>query len=68
MGVIIDHDGNDTYIGQQWALGAGYMGVGVLRDDAGDDVYRGDEYTQGAALFGLGGLLIRRRKKTNFCL
>ncbi len=57
VGALVDLDGDDQYIGVQWAQGTGYLGVGWLHDVAGDDVYRGRTFCQGVGLFGVGLLL-----------
>ncbi len=54
--VIIDEDGNDSYISERIGLGTGIFGLGLIMDRAGDDFYSGDLYCQGAGLFG-GGVL-----------
>ena len=56
VGMLIDYDGDDTYIGGRWSQGSGYLGVGVLLDVRGNDNYHGTEFIQGSALFGLGVL------------
>ncbi len=57
VGGLLDLEGNDTYIGLQWAQGTGYFGIGWLLDLRGDDTYRGRTFCQGAGLFGIGLLL-----------
>jgi hypothetical protein len=54
VGLLIDLQGDDEYIGLQWSQGTGFMGAGTLIDCAGDDTYRGEELMQGAAIFGVG--------------
>ncbi|GMV53294.1 MAG: HEAT repeat domain-containing protein [Chlorobi bacterium] len=51
---IIDLGGNDTYNGNDMALGCGYFGVGILIDVAGNDTYRSANFSQGCGLFGFG--------------
>ncbi len=55
--ILIDEEGNDTYIGKNFSLGSGLFGIGVLIDRKGDDKYFGDTYTQGAGGWGLGLLI-----------
>jgi hypothetical protein len=55
--MLLDLEGNDTYIGTSWAQGTGYFGVGILHDVAGDDTYRGRTFCQGVGLFGMGFLI-----------
>jgi HEAT repeat protein len=54
IGVLIDHDGNDSYRAGSYAQGAGLFGVGVLIDYAGDDDRRGGYFMQGAGHCGIG--------------
>ena len=53
-GLLVDHEGDDQYIGIRWAQGVGYCGIGELQDLAGNDTYRGRTFCQGTALFGVG--------------
>ncbi|MBM4178515.1 MAG: hypothetical protein FJ211_04190 [Ignavibacteria bacterium] len=52
--IIMDLDGNDTYTGGDYSLGAGVMGVGVLIDQSGDDRYYAESYSLGSGLMGMG--------------
>ena len=52
-GLLIDRDGNDSYLGQDWAQGAAVLGASLFVDEAGDDVYRSRQYAQGAAAWGV---------------
>ncbi len=54
IGLLLDMAGNDQYISEQPAQGAGLCGVGVLIDEAGDDTYGARHYAQGVGQFGLG--------------
>lgn len=56
IGVLVDFDGNDQYIGTDLCQGAGLMGVGILADLAGNDIYRAREAAQGFGLWGIGVL------------
>lgn len=57
VGGLLDIEGNDSYIGNQWCQGTGYFGIGWLHDLAGDDTYRGRTCCQAVGLFGIGFLL-----------
>ena len=54
LGLLLDMAGDDTYVSDEPAQGAGLCGVGVLIDNAGNDEYRGRHYVQGVGQFGLG--------------
>jgi len=54
LGFLIDRQGEDLYMAQNFSLGSGLFGVGVLLDEEGNDKYLGDTFTQGAGSFGLG--------------
>ena len=57
VGVLIDYDGDDHYLGNAWgSIGSGLGGVGLLLDLKGDDLYHGSQLTQGAAFCGVGVL------------
>ncbi|MCD4691203.1 PDZ domain-containing protein, partial [bacterium] len=47
VGGLLDLEGDDEYVGIQWAQGTAYLGVGWLHDVEGDDVYRGRTFCQG---------------------
>ncbi|OGC78445.1 MAG: hypothetical protein A2145_03010 [candidate division Zixibacteria bacterium RBG_16_40_9] len=53
-GILIDEEGDDTYLGKNFSLGSGLFGVGILIDKKGNDKYFGDTYTQGAGGWGIG--------------
>ena len=57
IGILIDHEGDDTYIGKEWCQGTGFFGIGLIKDIKGNDTYRGRAFCQGAGLFGRGYLL-----------
>ena len=57
IGVLMDFEGNDKYLGQSFAQGAGLFGVGLLVDNDGDDFYSGHVLNQGVGFFGAGLLL-----------
>lgn len=52
--VIIDLDGNDSYKGKGYAIGAGIGGVGIVIDARGNDVYMTRDFSAGCGLFGCG--------------
>jgi hypothetical protein len=54
LSFLIDRQGEDLYMAQNFSLGSGFFGVGVLLDEEGNDKYFGDTFTQGAGSFGLG--------------
>ena len=59
FGLLIDGEGDDTYLAGLFAQGVGYWGgVGALLDDHGDDTYQGYWYNQGAAAHFAVGVLI----------
>jgi len=57
LGFLVDKQGDDLYMAQNFSLGSGLFGVGILLDEEGNDKYLGDTHTQGAGSFGLGVLL-----------
>ncbi|MBI4592809.1 MAG: HEAT repeat domain-containing protein, partial [Candidatus Rokubacteria bacterium] len=57
VGILVDLDGDDTYVGRNVAQGAGAFGVGILLDAHGHDRYEARAQAQGAAAFGLGALI-----------
>lgn len=54
VGILLDEEGDDIYLGKNFSLGSGLFGVGVLIDKKGNDKYSGDIYTQGAGGWGIG--------------
>ena len=59
VGILVDLQGDDTYIGLKYTQGAGFCGVGMLIDEAGDDTYRGLQMHQGVGHWGAGMLVDR---------
>jgi len=53
---LIDHQGNDTYLGSYWVQGVGYWsGIGFVSDMDGNDKYTASYYSQASvAHFGIG--------------
>ncbi len=59
IGMLIDKNGNDTYIADYFAQGASYYyGIGVLKDLTGNDRYISGRYAQGAGIHTSAGALI----------
>lgn len=56
VGILVDLDGDDSYIGQRFVQGTGFLGVGMLIDERGDDLYRCSEMSQGVGHWGFGVL------------
>lgn len=54
VSVIIDLDGNDSYLGSGYAYGAGICGIGIIVDQQGNDVYNTGDFSLGCGLFGVG--------------
>lgn len=54
--LIIDFDGDDTYIGEDFAFGGSLFGSSVLIDFSGDDSYKARNFSLGAGYFGVGVL------------
>jgi HEAT repeat protein len=54
VGILVDGEGDDKYLGGSLSQGTGLLGVGLLWDQAGDDTYDGDLCCQGAGLWGVG--------------
>jgi hypothetical protein len=54
VGLLIDHKGNDKYLGKDYAQGTCIFGVGMLLDNEGDDFYSGNMINQGTGFFGAG--------------
>lgn len=55
--VMIDLNGNDSYQGEQFSLGSGYMGVNALIDLHGNDTYQGKDYSIACGYLGTGILM-----------
>jgi len=61
IGMLIDLAGNDHYIAQVFAQGAGFQeGLGLLVDDGGNDQFEAAWYAMGAAAHGGAGVLLKR--------
>jgi hypothetical protein len=62
IGMLIDDEGNDTYIADYFSQGAShYYGLGILNDMAGDDQYISGRYAQGAGIHSSVGVLIDQK-------
>jgi Flp pilus assembly protein TadD len=57
LGMMIDLDGNDRYLGGDMAQGSGMFGIGLLADFKGNDFYQMGLMGQGFGVFGFGLLL-----------
>lgn len=61
IGMLIDQEGNDTYIADYFAQGAAYYyGIGILNDLAGNDRYISGRYAQGSGIHSSAGILLDR--------
>jgi hypothetical protein len=62
MGILMDGEGNDTYVADYFAQGASYYyGLGILDDRDGNDRYVSGRYAQGAGIHSSVGVLMDRR-------
>ena len=52
VGILLDLQGDDQYIGIRNIQGAAFGGVGMLLDLSGNDIYRAIHMAQGVAFFG----------------
>jgi len=59
VALLIDHDGNDRYLGDVYDQGVGYWyGAGLLWDGGGNDTYEMTQYGQGSGIhLAVGGLV-----------
>ena len=59
VALLIDHDGNDRYLGDIYNQGVGYWyGAGLLWDGGGNDTYEMTQYGQGSGIhLAIGGLV-----------
>lgn len=61
VGILIEHGGNDVYIGDYFAQGAAYFfGLGILDDRGGNDRYIAGRYSQGAGIHSAVGVMLDR--------
>jgi hypothetical protein len=61
IGMLIDRQGDDTYIADYFSQGASYYyGLGILDDRSGNDQYLSGRYSQGAGLHSSVGALVDR--------
>ncbi len=70
VGIVVDEAGDDCYLGQKYAFGAGFWrGVGVLHDGAGRDVYAAGIASIGCGINGACGWLDDRAGNDHYqCL
>ncbi len=52
--LIVDFDGNDTYIGEDFVFGGALFGSSIVIDLKGDDSYKARNFSLGAGYFGVG--------------
>ena len=57
IGLVLDCEGDDLYVGKRFSQGSAVLGIGMLGDLNGNDRYFGEEFNQGAAFWGAGILL-----------
>lgn len=50
----IDFFGGNTYVGDTFVQGSGFLGVGVLASSSGNNTYKAKNYSQGCGFFGVG--------------
>jgi hypothetical protein len=61
LGLLLDLQGNDRYVGQVFAQGVGYLGgSGLLFDGGGSDTFEAAWYSLGAAAHQAVGVLVKR--------
>lgn len=61
IGILLDLAGDDRYLAQVFAQGAGYQeGLGLLIDDAGNDHFDAAWYAMGAGAHSGAGVLLKR--------
>lgn len=53
-GILIDLNGDDRYIGDDYSQGFGMFGIGLLYDANGDDLFNARSMCQGGGAFGIG--------------
>lgn len=56
-GVLMDMQGNDSYLAEYFSQGVGIFGTGMLYDAQGQDIYQGIGNLQGSGNFGTGMLI-----------
>ncbi|MGR3319125.1 MAG: PDZ domain-containing protein [Candidatus Anammoxibacter sp.] len=59
IGILMDLNGDDRYIGGDYCQGVGIFGIGLLYDTNGDDLYDAQSMCQGGGAFGIGLLYDR---------
>jgi HEAT repeats len=63
----IDLKGHNTYHGQNFVQGSGFLGVGLLVSYSGNNTYHADSYAQGCGFFGV-GFLVNLKGNNRFVL
>ena len=68
IGVVIDFEGDDRYIGSGFAaVASGFFGLGLILDMAGNDYYASGRLSLGASFFGMGCLMDMAGNDTYVC-
>lgn len=67
LALHIDLKGNNTYFGQHFVQGSGFLGVGLLVSCSGNNTYNADSYSQGCGFFGT-GFLVNLKGNNRFVL
>lgn len=67
LSLHIDLKGHNTYYGQNFVQGSGFLGVGLLVNCSGNNRYNADSYSQGCGFFGV-GFLVNRKGNNHFVL
>lgn len=65
LALHIDLKGNNTYEGQDFVQGCGFLGVGMLVNCSGNNSYNAASYSQGCGFFGA-GLLVNMEGNNRF--
>ena len=50
----IDYFGGNTFIGDTFVQGSGFLGVGILASFSGNNIYKANAYSQGSGFLGIG--------------
>jgi hypothetical protein len=67
IGMLIDGEGNDTYVADYFAQGSSYYyGLGILDDRGGDDQYIAGRYSQGAGIHSSVGVFMDRQGSDHY--
>ena len=58
MGLIVDREGNDRYLGGDYSIGCAAYGIGGVIDLAGNDIYDSHIHSIGSGLPGVVGFVL----------